>query len=332
MKAALVRAFGPIETVGYGDLPDPVPGPGEVVLALRAAEVNYPDILVAEGRYQVKPPLPFVPGKTAAGIVTAIGPGVTGIVPGMAVLAHLEYGAFAECVRAPAAACCPIPDGLSMDSAAALGLAAQTAWFALRTRGGLEPGESVLVLGGGGAVGAAAIQLARALGAALVFATARGASIDRARALGADLVVDTARPDLAEALRTGILDANGGRGVDVVVDPLGGEVTQAALRCLGWRGRLVVVGFAGGRLPVMKAGYLLVKNIAVLGLQWSDYRDRRPDAVRAAQREIFAHALVGQVRTTIAARLPLSRAAEALVRQRDATPPGRILLVPNDDG
>ena len=328
MKAALVRAFGPIETVGYGDLPDPVPGPGEVVLALRAAEVNYPDILVAEGRYQVKPPLPFVPGKTAAGIVTAIGPGVTGIAPGMAVLAHLEYGAFAERVRAPAAACCPIPDGLPMDSAAALGLAAQTAWFALRTRGGLEPGESVLVLGGGGAVGAAAIQLARASGAARVFATARGASIARARAMGADLVVDTARPDLAEALRAEILAANAGQGVDLVVDSLGGEATQAALRSLGWCGRLMIIGFAGGAPPLLRAAYLLVKNIAAIGVHWSDYRDRKPETVRAAQREIFAHALAGRLQVEIAARLPLSRAAEALVRQRDATPAGRILLVP----
>lgn len=329
MKAALVRAFGPIDTIGYAGLPDPAPGPSEVTLALRAAEVNYADILVAEGRYQFKPPLPYIPGKTAAGVVTAMGPGVTDPTPGTAVLAHLEYGAFAEQVRAPATACCPIPDGLSFERAATLGVAAQTAWFALRDRGGLTPGETVLVLGGGGAVGAASIQLARVMGAAKVFATARGASIARAQAIGADCVVDTARPDLAEALREAIFAANGGRGVDVVIDSLGGTVTQAALRSLGWCGRLIVVGFAGGDPPSIRAGYLLVKNIAAIGLQWSDYRDRTPERVRAAQQEIFTHALAGRLETRIAARMKLSQAAEALARQRDATPDGRIVLIPD---
>lgn len=329
MKAALVRAFGPIENIDYAELPDAVPGPGEVVLRLHAAEVNYADILVTEGRYQFKPPLPYIPGKTAAGVVTATGAGVTDLAPGTPVLAHLEYGAFAEYVRAPASACCPILAGVSFEQAAALGVAAQTAWFALRDRGGLMPGESVLVLGGGGAVGAAAIQLARVMGAAKVFATARGASMARAAAMGADAVVDSARLDLADALRDAVFAANGGRGVDVVIDSLGGSITQAALRCLAWCGRLIVIGFAGGDPPAIRAGYLLVKNIAAIGLQWSDYRDRTPERVQAAQREIFAQVLDGRLTMPIAARLKLSRAAEALARQRDATPKGRIILVPD---
>jgi NADPH2:quinone reductase len=326
MKAVLVRAFGRIETIDFADCPDPVPGPGEVVLRLLAAEVNYPDILVVEGRYQVKPPLPFIPGKTAVGIVAAVGAGVGNVAIGDRVLAHLEYGAFAELVRAPAAICCPMPAAMASDEAAALGLAAQTAYFALGERGGLCAGETVLVLGGGGAVGSAAIPLARAMGAARVFATARGDSIARARALGADHVVDTARPDLAEALRAEILAVNGGAGVDVVVDSLGGDVTQAALRCMAWGGRLVIVGFTAGAPPLIRANYLLVKHLAAIGLHWSDYRERRPDAVRAAQAAIFAHVAAGRLPVTIVARFPLAEAAHALAQQRAATPAGRIIL------
>ncbi len=328
MKAAQVTALGPVEGITLADLPAPQPAPQQVVIRLRAAEVNYPDILVAEGRYQVRPPLPFIPGKTVAGEIAAIGNAVADLRPGDRVLAHVEHGAFAEMAVAPASACTPVPDGLSFEAAAALGLGAITAWYALRERGGLQQGESVLVLGGGGAVGAAAIQLARAIGAAKVFATARGTSMGRARALGADHVVDTARPDLAEALRQEIAAANGGKGVDVVVDSLGGDVTAAALRCLNWCGRLVIVGFAGGGLPTIRGNYLLVKNIAVLGLQWSDYRDRAAAGVRAAQAQIFAWALQGKVKPEIAATLPLAEAGRALAMQRDATPAGRIILVP----
>lgn len=328
MRAVVVRAFAPLDRIEIGELPEPAPGPGEVVIEVRAAEVNYPDILVIEGRYQVKPPLPFAPGKGAAGVVSAVGDGVSGIAVGDRVAAQVEYGAYAERLRAPACNVFPLPAGIDFVPAAALGLTYQTAYFALIERARLRAGESVLVLGASGGVGVAGVQLAKALGAGLVIAGVRAeedAAI--ARQAGADAVVLVTGADLRDRLREQVRKLTGG-GVDVVLDPVGGAPHAAALRALAWRGRLVVVGFAAGEIPQIPANYLLVRNIEVAGLQWSDYRDRAPAEVARVQAEIFALHLEGKLTPQVSRVLPLARFREALGLLQRGEAQGKVILTP----
>lgn len=328
MKAVVVREFG---SARIEEWPEPRPAADQVVVNVDHMETNYPDILVIEGRYQNEPAFPFVPGKSAVGRISAVGGGVTQFTAGDRVAFQIEHGAYAEKVCVRAANCFPIPEGLDSQTAAALGLPYQTAWFALRDRTQFEAGQSVLVLGAAGGVGLASVQLAKAFGAETVIGTTRGAEkAERVRTAGADLVVETTRPDLRDALRNDVRKVTGGHGADLVVDPIGGEATEAALRALAWRGRLVIVGFAAGTIPTIKANYLLVKNIMVVGLQWSDYRDRTPDVVARAQAEIFDLALQGRVVPPIDAVLPLSDFASALDLIKANKASGRILLTPSD--
>jgi NADPH2:quinone reductase len=327
MQAVLVREFAPFSEVPVVEVPAPRPGKGEVVVDVVAAEANYPDILVIEGRYQIKPPLPFSPGKAAAGRVSALGDDVRGLRVGDPVALQVEYGAYAEKVVAPADSCFPMPEGLGFDEAAALGLVYQTSWFALRERAQYKPGDSVLVLGASGGIGTAAVQLAKALGSKAVIGAVIGAgNAAVARQAGADVVVDMSAPDIRDRLRDEVLAATGGHGADIVIDPVGGDATVAALRALAWCGRLVVIGFASGEIPSIKANYLLVKNIAVSGLQWSDYRDRTPDLVRSAQQEIFGFFTAGKIRPHISQRYPLARFHEALQLLKDGKAQGKIIL------
>ena len=327
MKAVLVAQPGDRPRIGIAEVPDPRPGPGEVVVDVAAADTHYPGLLVVAGRYQVRPPPPFSPGKGAAGVVSALGTGVTGLAAGARVAVQVEYGAYAEKLRAPAVNCVPIPDDVSYAAAAALGLVYQTAHFALAERARLQAGESVLVLGGSGGIGTAGIQVAKALGATPVIAAVRAAEDAAvARAAGADAVIETAGTVLHDRLREEVVAANGGRGVDVVIDPVGGEAGTAALRALAWCGRAVVIGFASGEVPAIRANYLLVKNIAVLGLHWSDYRDREPARVAAAQRALFALHQQGRLAPIITRTLPLAGFRDALCAFRDGTAQGKIIL------
>ena len=329
MKAVVVKEFAPFEQAAYTDAADPAPGRGEVVVEVRAAEANYPDLLVMEGRYQVKPPLPFSPGKAAAGVVAALGEGVDGLSLGDRVAVQVEYGAYAERLVARAESCFAMPDAMAFETAAALGLAYQTALFALVERGGFQPGETVLVLGASGGVGSAAVQLARALGASVVIACSRGEEGARvARSLGADHVVDPGMDDLREGLRAEVDRVTGGHGADVVIDPVGGAAHAAALRAMAWCGRMVIVGFAAGDIPQIRSNYLLVKNITVAGLQWSDYRDRQPQKVAVAQRRLFALWQEGKLDPHISAILPLSRFHEALDMLKHGKAKGKIVLIP----
>lgn len=326
MRALRVNAFGPFADAKIETVPDPVPGPGEVLIAVKAAETNFPDILVMEGRYQVKPPLPFSPGKTGAGIIAAVGPGVAGFSAGDRVMAHVEHGAFAEKMLAPATSCFTLPDGLSFTDAAALGLTYFTAWCGLRDRTGLKPGETVLVLGAAGGIGIASIQLAKAMGAKTVIGATRGtAKMETVRRAGADHVIDAAGADVRERMREDVKAITGG-GVDIVMDPVGGALTDAALRALAWRGRLCILGFASGTIPTIKANYLLVKNIAVCGLQTSDYRDRVPAVLAQAQDEIFSFWRQGLLRPVVSDVLPLADFAAALTRLQEGTVEGKIML------
>lgn len=323
----MVDAFGPLEKVAFRSVADPVPATGEVCIAVKAAETNFPDLLVIEGSYQFKPPLPFSPGKAAAGIVEKVAAGVTSIEPGDRVSVQVEYGAYAEKLTAPAVNCYLMPDQMSFEVAAALSLTYQTSHFALVERAQMQPGETVLVLGASGGVGLAAVQLAAALGAGKVIAGTRGA---HAAAIlenaGADAIVDLSMENLRDGLRDRIAQITAGHGVDVVIDPVGGEAHAAALRAMAWRGRMVIVGFAAGTIPVIKAGYLLVKNITVCGLQWSDYRDRTPDWVARVQAEIFDLYTRGKLKPHISQTYPLADFAHALTALRNAQAEGKIIL------
>lgn len=332
MKAVIVRAFTPFDQASYGDLPDPEPAAGEVVVDLYAAEANYPDILYIEGKYQNKPPLPFSPGLAGAGIVSKLGAGVSGLQIGQRVLVLPSHGTYAQKIAVPAGFCFAMPDDLPFDVAAAFGLVYQTAYFALTARGMIQPGDNVLVLGATGGVGMAAVQLARALGAGRVIAATRGAEgAAAARDFGADAVVDTGMDNLRDGLRDAVMAATDGHGADVVIDPVGGEVTAAALRAMAWQGRLVVVGFAAGAIPQIGANYLLVKNISISGLQWTDYRARQLDRVRDAQAHIFRLWQEGKLAPRIAARLPLARFAEALGALQAARVSGKIILMTQEE-
>lgn len=321
MRAALVESFGPPASMVMREVADPVPGRGEVLVEVAAAGVNFPDVLVVAGSYQVLPERPFIPGKEVAGRVRAVGPDVARIGVDDRVLAQIEYGGYAELVCVPETQVVAIPDGMGLTEAAVIGLVAITAYFALVRRADLRPGETALVTGAGGGVGSAGVQIAKALGA-VVIAVAR----DEARAAlaaeqGADQVL-VAGP----SLRDEVMTLTDGRGADVVLESVGGEVFAHALRCTAWEGRLVVSGFASGDLPTIKAAHLLVKNLTVMGIQVSDYRDREPDATRHVMEELLELHVQGGLTVPIDRAYPLEEAATALAMVKAGGLRGRVVL------
>ena len=329
MRAAVVKEFGPILSHRLDSLPDPTPAAGEVLVTINAAAVNYVDSLVVTGKYQFLPERPFVPGKLPAGIVGAIGGGVQGLKVGDRVLALAEQGGYAERIVVPARDCFKLPDSMSFVDAAAMALVYDTAWFALRERARFRAGETVLVLGGTGGVGLAAIQLAKAWGAKVLAGVSNPDKARLALHAGADAIVDLSKENLRESLREQVFQSNNGSGVDIVLDPVGGDAFDAALRALAWRGRLVVIGFAAGRIPSVKANYLLIKNIEVSGLQISDYRKRTPDLMAQCIDEIFALYQAGKLRPAPTVTRPLQDFAQALQDVVDRRVAGRVVLVPN---
>jgi len=328
MRAVLVRDFGPIENACLADVSEPVAAPGEVSIAVHAAAVNYADLLVIAGRYQSRPQLPFIPGKGAAGLVIATGGGVTRFHAGNRVFAWVEEGSYAETVVAPEQICYRLPATMPFVDAAALALDYATAWFALRDRARFHAGETVLVLGASGAVGFAAVQLAKALGARVLAGVATPDKSDLARLAGADTIIELWCSDLRNGLREQVRTATNGEGADIILDPVGGEVFDAALRALAWRGRMVVIGFAGGQIPTIKANYLLVKNIEVSGLQVSDYKSKAPEDVARCFAELFELYEAGRLAPFVMATYPLERFADGLRQVQDRTVRRKIVLTP----
>jgi NADPH2:quinone reductase len=291
--------------------------------------VNFVDSLVVTGKYQFLPARPFAPGKLPAGVVSALGAGVQDLKVGDRVLTMAEQGGYAERIAVDARACFKLPPSMSFVDAAAMALVYDTAWFALHERARLRAGESVLVLGATGGVGLAAIGLAKALGARVFAGVANPAKAPLAKTAGADAIVDLSQDNPREALRAQVFANNGGNGVDIVLDPVGGDAFEAALRALAWRGRLVVIGFAGGRIPSVQANYLLVKNVEVSGLQVSDYRKRTPDLMAQCMHEIFALFEAGKLKPAPTVTRPLEDFAQALQDVVDRRVAGRVVLVPN---
>lgn len=329
MKAVLIREFGEPASLQVEEVPDPVCGEDDVLIDVKAAGVNFPDLLVIEGKYQILPPRPFSPGKDVAGVVRAVGARVSRIRPSDRVMAQLEYGGYASRACAAQQSCHVLPDSMSFTDAAAMGLAYQTAYFALVDRGGFRPGESVLVNAAAGGIGLAAVQVARGLGATVFAGVNDPAHAQLAQRYGADHVVDLEAANLRDSLRDQVYRMNGGKGVDIVLDPLGGDVFDASLRALAWCGRAVVIGFAAGRIPEIKANYLLVKNIAVSGLQWSDYRERTPERVGQVQQELFRLYSMGALKPHVAQERPLAQFADALAVLQQGKSVGKQVLLPD---
>lgn len=328
MRAVVVNEFGSIENASIGQVMDPEPGPADLLVEIHATAANYVDILLIGGLHQSRPKRPYIPGKGPAGIVRAVGTDVKEFSPGDRVLAMCEPGGgYAEMIALPASYCHPIPDSLSFVDAASMALIYDTAWFALRERGRYSPGETVLVLGGSGGVGLAAIQLAKALGAKVLAGVSNPDKFDLAWEAGADSIIELNRPDLRNSLRDQVFAATDGKGADIVIDPLGDEFFDAALRTLAWCGRLVVIGFAAGGIPSLKVNYLLVKNIEVSGLQIGDYRKRAPEKMAACFKDLFALYAAERIRPPPTTTMPIEKVQDALSSIQQRKVRGRIVLL-----
>ena len=322
MKAVLCKTFGPPESLVYEDVEPPVPGPGEAVVSVKAASVNFPDVLIIENKYQVKPPLPFSPGSELAGIVKAVGDGVTHVKPGDRVMAITGFGAFAEEVKTEARRTLAIPPGMDFATAAAFGLTYATSEHALVDRGALKAGATLLVLGAAGGVGLAAIEIGRLLGARVIACASSAEKLAVCREHGADETINYATEDLRERIKA----LTSGTGPDVVYDPVGGAYTELALRSIAWRGRLLVVGFAAGEIPKIPLNLTLLKGCSIVGVFWGDWARREPKHSADAMARLDAWYAEGKLKPHISATFPLERAAEALILMASRKVTGKVVL------
>lgn len=326
MRAVVVHAFGPIHGHKVEDFPDPEPGSDDVLIDIHAAGVNFSDTLIVQGHYQLRPDLPFVPGRDAAGVVAAVGAGVTRCRPGDQVMTLVPLGAYAERLAAPQSRCFVMPDGMGFATGAAMYNTYAIAFVAAVMRGRVEAGETVLVTGASGGVGLACVEIAKAKGATVIAAVRTPDNGAFAVNHGADHWIDVSAPDLKDGLRRLTGEKTGGRGVDMVLDPVGGDVFDAALRALGHGGRLVSIGYAAGRVPEAKANYLLLKNIAVIGAYLDPHFAAEPERMERAMAEILAMHEQGQIRPEITAIYPLEDFATALVHFADQGVQGKLVL------
>ena len=324
MKAIRCTVWGPPDGLTFDTLPDLVPGAGEVVVDVRAAGVNFPDVLTVQGKYQVRPPLPFTPGNEFAGTVRAVGAGVAGFAPGDRVIGFTRTGAFAEQALAPVSALLPMPDEMDFDIAAAITLTYGTAYHALADRAQLQAGETVLVLGASGGVGLAAIELAKALGARVIAAASSDDKLAACAAGGADVLVNYERDDLREALRA----ATGGRGPDVIVDPVGGKYSEPALRSIAWRGRHLVVGFAAGAIPQLPWNLVLLKGASVIGVFWGDFTRKEPQSHLAAMARLTGWIADGTLKPLVSRRYALEATPRALEDMAARKVVGKVIVTP----
>ncbi|MPY66450.1 NADPH:quinone oxidoreductase family protein [Deinococcus sp. SDU3-2] len=324
MRAVTCTAFAEPEALSVQTVPDPAPGPGEVVLAVEAAGVNYPDALMVMGQYQVKPPLPFTPGAEAAGTVAAVGEGVTHLRPGQRVAAFTGTGAFAERLLASANAVMPLPDGVSTEVAAGLPLAFGTTMHALVDRANLQTGETLLVLGAAGGVGLAAVMIGKALGARVIAAASSEEKLALCREHGADETLNYSSEDLRERIKA----LTGGKGPDVIFDPVGGDFAEAAFRSIGWGGRYLVVGFAGGGIPKLPLNLPLLKGASLVGVFWGEFARRDPRANARNLARLLGWVADGTVRPLISERYPLERTPEALRALLERRVTGKVVVTP----
>jgi len=310
------------ETLVLRDCAVPEPGAGEIRLRVKAASVNFPDSLIIRGLYQIKPPLPFSPGSEAAGIVDAVGAGVERFRPGDRVAAMTTWGAFAEQVVVEADRCFALPDAMPLDIASGFTMVYGTAIHALRQRAQVRPGETLLVLGAGGGVGLAAVEVGKRMGARVIAAASSAEKLALAQAHGADLLIDYSRDGLKEALRA----ATDGRGVDIVFDPVGGALADPAFRAMAWQGRYLVVGFAAGDIPALPLNLPLVKGAAIVGVFWGAFLKRQPAENAENMALLFSWYQDGLLRPEISHRFPLDDAAAAIRWVMDRKALGKVIV------
>lgn len=318
-----LRFDGPA-SLRWQELPTPEPGPGEVRLRIAAASLNFPDALIVQGRYQVRPELPFTPGAEFSGVIEVVGDGVSHLAVGMPVAALAGTGGFATHACVNASNLMPLPSGFDLRDAAAFAFTYGTAQHALIDRAGLRAGETALILGAAGGVGTAAVQLAKTAGARVIAAAAGEAKCALAITLGADQAIDYAAADLREAVRRLTDD----RGVDVVFDPVGDRWAEPALRSIAWRGRYLVIGFAGGAIPALPWNLPLLKGASIVGVFWGDFVRREPQAHRHMLDELAALYTAGRIKPVIDAAWPLARLPEAYSRLARREILGKLVLVP----
>jgi NADPH:quinone reductase len=322
MKAVLCKQFGPPESLVLEELPALEARPGEVVVAVKAASVNFPDVLIIQNKYQFKPPLPFSPGSELAGVVKQVGDGVKGVRVGDRVMAFTTYGAFAEEVKTEAARLVPMPASMDFVTGAAFLLTYGTSDHALRDRGALKAGETLLVLGAAGGVGLAAIELGKALGARVIACASSEEKLAVCRDHGADAAVNYAAEDLRERVKA----LTEGRGVDVVYDAVGGPYSEPAFRSLAWRGRLLVVGFAAGEIPKLPLNLALLKGASAVGVFWGDFARREPQALAQSLRQLAQWYGEGRLRPHVSQTLPLEKAAQAIQLLASRQAKGKVVL------
>jgi len=329
MKALLSLEPGPPENLVLREVDDPVAAPGEVIIDVRAAGVNFPDVLIIEDKYQFKPSRPFSPGGEVAGVISGLGEGVTGLAIGQRVMASVGWGGLAEKLAAPAARVQPLPDAMPFDEASAFSLTFGTMYYALKDRAALQTGETVLIMGAAGGVGVAAIELVKAMGGRAIAAVSSPDKAEFARQAGADeVIVYPLAPltkDGSKALAESFKQASGG-GVDIVVDVVGGDYCEPAIRAMNWGGRYLVIGFAAG-IPSPPLNLTLLKSIAIVGVFWGASVAREPDLHHRNLQELFSLYQAGKIRPRISARLPLARGGEAIRALQDRKATGKLVVI-----
>ena len=324
MKAVLCTHFGAPDELELADIPEPQAGPGNAVVRIKAAALNFFDTLIVAGKYQHKPPFPFSPAAEFAGLVESVGAGVSDIAPGDRVMGNIGWGAAREAVAVAADALVKIPETLDFERAAGLTVTYATTLYALRERAALKPGETLAVLGASGGTGLAAIEIGKIMGARVIACASSDEKLTFARAHGADETVNYATEDLRNALRR----LGGERGIDVVYDPVGGSYAEPAVRSLGWEGRYLVVGFAAGEIPKLPLNLVLLKSCDIRGVLWGSWVRREPAAQRALMRQIVEWCAQGKLSAHVHAVYPLAEIVAALKAIADRKVMGKIVLRP----
>jgi len=324
MRALLCHQWGPPEDLTVDDIPDPVPSEHQALIEVHAAAVNFPDSLIIQNKYQFKPELPFAPGGECAGIVRELGAAVKHIACGDRVVAFTGWGAMSEKVLVDARQLIPMPEDLDFDTASAFVMTYATSYHALKDRAALADGETLLVLGASGGVGLAAIELGKILGARVIAAASSAEKLAVCKLHGADELIDYENEDLRERLKA----ITGGKGVDVIYDPVGGAFTETALRSIAWRGRLLVVGFANGSIPSIPVNLTLLKGASIVGVFWGDYAKREPASNANDLRTLFTWLMQGKLKPRIAATYPLARGGVAIRALMDRRVSGKLVVHP----
>lgn len=326
MKALVCEAYGPIDNLVVKDIPAPVPGPRQVLIEVKAAAVNFPDALMVQGLYQVKPPLPFTPGAEIAGIVKAVGAEAPHFKPGDRVIALTSTGGFAEQCLADVHRVMPLPATMDFDSGAALVLTYATSLHALQDCGHLQPGETLVVLGAAGGVGIAAIEIGKAMGARVIAAASSDDKLELCRRVGADETVNYS----SENLKDRINELTAGKGADLVYDPVGGPYTEPAVRALAWRGRLLIIGFAAGEIPKIPLNLALLKERSLIGVYWGDSTRHDPAGHLANLKQLNDWFTAGKITPVVSERFPLAAAKDAIAKIANRQVKGKIVVAPNN--